>query len=30
LEGMIMLQQKIKTENMAKKVNPVDGFDEGK
>lgn len=30
LEGMIMLQQKIKTENMAKKVNPIDGFDEGK
>lgn len=30
LEGMIMLQKKIKTENMSLKVNPIDGFDEGK
>jgi len=30
LEGMIMLQKKIETENMSKKVNPIDGFDEGK
>ena len=29
LEGMIMLQKKIKTENMSKKVNPIDGYDEG-
>jgi len=24
-----MLQKKIKTENMSKKVNPIDGYDEG-
>jgi len=30
LEGMIMLQKKIETENMSKKINPIDGFDEGK
>jgi len=29
LEGMIMLQEKIKKENMKHKVNPIDGFDEG-
>jgi NADH-quinone oxidoreductase subunit B len=29
LEGMIMLQNKIKTENMKHKINPIDGFDEG-
>ena len=29
LEGMIMLQDKIKKENMSKKINPIDGFDEG-
>jgi NADH-quinone oxidoreductase subunit B len=29
LEGMIMLQEKIRTENMSKKINPIDGFDEG-
>jgi len=29
LEGMLMLQAKIKTENMKNKVFPVDGFDEG-
>ena len=29
LEGMIMLQKKIKTENMKSKPNPIDGFDEG-
>ena len=29
LEGMIMLQKKIKIENMGKKVNPIDGYDEG-
>ena len=29
LEGMIMLQKKIKKENMKHKVNPIDGFDEG-
>ena len=29
LEGMLMLQDKIRTENMKKKVNPIEGFDEG-
>ena len=29
LEGMIMLQDKIKKENMKHKINPIDGFDEG-
>ncbi|MGB5323359.1 NADH-quinone oxidoreductase subunit B [Lutimonas sp.] len=29
LEGMIMLQEKIKKENMKEKINPIDGFDEG-
>lgn len=29
LEGMIMLQEKIKKENMKHKINPIDGFDEG-
>ena len=28
-EGMIMLQDKIKKENMSNKINPIDGFDEG-
>ena len=30
LEGMLMLQDKIRTESMKHKVNPIDGFDEGK
>ena len=30
LEGMIMLQKKIRATNNATKVNPIDGFDEGK
>ena len=30
LQGMLMLQDKIRTENMKEKENPVDGFDEGK
>ena len=30
MEGMIMLQEKIKTENMKEKNNPRDGFDGGK
>ena len=29
LEGMIMLQAKIKTESMKNKIFPIDGFDEG-
>ena len=29
LEGMFMLQDKIRTENMKHKENPIDGFDEG-
>ena len=29
LGGMLMLQDKIRTENMKHKVNPIDGFDEG-
>ena len=29
LEGMLMLQDKIRTENMKQKKNPIDGFDEG-
>ena len=29
LEGMLMLQDKIRTENMKHKKNPIDGFDEG-
>ena len=29
LEGMLMLQDKIRTENMKHKENPIDGFDEG-
>ena len=29
LEGMLMLQDKIRTENMKHKINPIDGFDEG-
>ena len=30
LEGMIMLQKKIRTESLKNKENPIDGFDEGK
>ena len=30
LEGMLMLQDKIRQESMKNKENPVDGFDEGK
>jgi NADH-quinone oxidoreductase subunit B len=26
---MIMLQEKIRTENMKHKINPIDGFDKG-
>jgi NADH-quinone oxidoreductase subunit B len=29
LEGMLMLQDKIRTESMKNKVFPIDGFDEG-
>src|SRR5512133_973820 len=29
LEGMLMLQAKIRTESMKNKVFPIDGFDEG-
>ncbi len=29
LEGMLMLQDKIRTENMKHKKNPIEGFDEG-
>jgi NADH-quinone oxidoreductase subunit B len=29
LEGMLMLQDKIRTESMKDKVNPIEGFDEG-
>jgi NADH-quinone oxidoreductase subunit B len=29
LEGLILLQKKIKTEHAKTKVNPIDGFDEG-
>jgi len=30
LEGMILLQKKILSTNNKSKVNPIDGFDEGK
>ena len=29
LEGMLMLQAKIRTESMKNKIFPIDGFDEG-
>jgi NADH-quinone oxidoreductase subunit B len=29
LEGMLMLQDKIRTEKMNEKINPIEGFDEG-
>jgi NADH-quinone oxidoreductase subunit B len=29
LDGMLILQEKIRKENRLKKKNPIDGFDEG-